>query len=105
MTFAEGSQLKEIGPYAFAGEHDDLRSVITNKLTEVQIPASVQIIGKEAFYKCENLRKVAFAEGSQLQKLGPGVFAGCDRLKIKNAPEIVRQEWPRASRAHGCGAL
>ena len=39
VTFAEGSQLREIGKYAF----------YETGLTEVRIPASVQSIGAYAF--------------------------------------------------------
>ena len=69
MTFA-GQQLKEIGRYAFS----------STNLTEVQIPASVQTIRKEAFSWCENLKKVTFAAGSQLRVLGDKVFNGCNKF-------------------------
>ena len=47
VTFANSSQLRKIGKEAFAGNYS-----ITNKLTEVHIPASVQTIGKESFRMC-----------------------------------------------------
>ena len=41
VTFAKDSQLKEIEKEAFAGGYDEREKTISNKLTEVQIPASV----------------------------------------------------------------
>ena len=45
VTFAEGSQLKEIGEWAF----------YNTGIAEVHIPASVQSIGESAFEYCESL--------------------------------------------------
>lgn len=39
------------------------------------IPASVQVIGDYAFYKCGNLNTVKFAEGSQTSTIGAYAFA------------------------------
>lgn len=45
------------------------------------IPASVQIIGDYAFYKCGNLNTVKFAEGSQTSAIGAYAFAYNDNLQ------------------------
>jgi len=45
------------------------------------IPASVQIIGDYAFYKCGNLNTVKFAEGSQTSTIGAYAFAYNDNLQ------------------------
>lgn len=43
----------------------------------VTIPASVREIGAEAFRGCKQLRRVEFAEGSQLRRIGDRCFQGC----------------------------
>ena len=73
MTFAEGSQLREIGERAFWN----------TVIAEVQIPASVQSIGKSAFYECENLQKVTFTEGSQLKEIGKDAFLWTSLTEIE----------------------
>ena len=40
----------------------------------MQIPASVQSIGKDAFSGCRSLQRVTFAEGSQLREIGNCAF-------------------------------
>lgn len=45
------------------------------------IPASVQVIGDYAFYKCGNLNTVKFAEGSQTSTIGAYAFAYNNNLQ------------------------
>ena len=56
---------------------------MSTSLTEVQIPASVQNIGRSAFYQCENLQRVAFAEGSQLREIKVGAFSCTGLTKVQ----------------------
>ena len=46
----------------------------------VQIPKSVKRIGKQAFKDCQNLEKVIFEEGSQLEIIGEEAFCNCNYL-------------------------
>ena len=58
----------------------------------VALPASITVIEREAFRGCKNLRRVAFAEGSRLEKLGSECFreAGVERVVIpKSVTEIL----------------
>ena len=64
MIFAEGAQLRKIEENAFR----------KSGLTEVQIPASVRIIGESTFYNCDNLSKVTFTENSQLREIESCAF-------------------------------
>ena len=64
VTFAENSQLKSIGWYAFYR---------CSNLTEITIPASVTNIGACAFQVC-GLTSVTFAEDSQLAYIGQAAF-------------------------------
>ena len=81
MTFAEGSQLREIGEWAF----------YETGLTEVHIPASVRTIGERAFEYCENLQRVTFAEGSQLREIGEWAFreTGIAEVQIPASVQII----------------
>ena len=45
-----------------------------SEIESVEIPASVKKIDKEVFYNCKHLGHVVFAEGSQLEKIGPRCF-------------------------------
>ena len=86
MTFAKGSQLREIGRGAFYGCKNIVLTLpegLTSigkelfkgsGIKEVHIPASVQSIGGYAFDECKNLQKVTFAEGSQLREIGEREF-------------------------------
>jgi hypothetical protein len=44
-------------------------------LKKVIIPSTVKSIGKNAFYSCEALTEVIFAEGSQLKSIGDSAFS------------------------------
>ena len=67
VTFEKGSQLKTIAGDSYDGAFSDCSS-----LTSIEIPASVETIGKEAFYKCSSLATVTFEKGSQLKIIGGG---------------------------------
>ena len=71
VTFAENSQLKNIGPYAFNS---------CKALTSIEIPASVSSLGESAFGQCSNLEKVVFLGASKLQALSYHAFFKCKAL-------------------------
>ena len=70
ITIAAGT--REIGASAFAGR-DDIVSVV--------IPSSVEVIGKNAFKGCVNLKEVIFEDGSLLSSLGDYAFQNCTSLE------------------------
>ena len=55
-----------IGEYAFRG----------TAITSITIPAGVTDIGEGAFYDCQSLGTVTFAEGSKLKSIGGYAFIG-----------------------------
>ncbi len=82
------------------------------KITELEIPATVKEIGRAAFYNCDSVLQLTFATGSRLETLhancfgnmtkidrveiisdvfrqfGNGPFRGCSRLKSIEFPNI-----------------
>ena len=71
-------------------------------IESVVIPASVREIEQLAFYQCRRLRRVTFADGSQLQKIGRYGFseAGIEDITIPSS--VVRLE---SSAFSCCGNL
>lgn len=92
VTFSEESSLKTINEYAFAGfrgvdEFDDWQE-ISNKLTSIAIPASVEVIGESAFEFNTELASVTFANNSSLTTLGSSAFMHCvvlDNIVLPNS--------------------
>ncbi len=55
-------------------------------MTEIELPASLKIIGKQAFLNCASLQKVTFKPGIQLQTVGANVFEKCVSLTSIDIP-------------------
>jgi hypothetical protein len=68
VTFEAGSGLREIGERAFAG------LLGPSRLKSIVVPASVGVIGKNAFQGCESLETVMFEAGSVLHEIGQVTF-------------------------------
>ena len=60
------------------------------KLTRIAIPASLTSIGNAAFYNCNALETVTFAENSQLTAIGDQAFRFCVRLTTIAIPASVK---------------
>ena len=78
LTFAEGSNVTELGTGAFKD---------CEKLPKVIIPASMKTVGDEAFANCgtyDDSFTVTIARGTNQLTFGNGVFSGCtiDTLSI-----------------------
>ena len=67
-TLTFGSNITSIGDYAFA----------YTRLTSLEIPDSVESIGKSAFEACETLYRVSMGTG--LKSIGDYAFISCDKL-------------------------
>ncbi|BDF05235.1 leucine-rich repeat protein [[Clostridium] hylemonae] len=89
----EGHAVYGIGPYAFSdgGEETDCvylspdaayvgerHRICTDEVEEIRLPGRVGEIGRYAFYRCRNLRKLTLTDS--LLDIGGGAFTGC-RLK------------------------
>ena len=88
VTFCENSELKSIGEYAFACDH---QVGISNKLTSIMLPDTVTSIETGAFYRCENLTNVVI--GKNVNSIGVHAFLGCGKLtnvtiKAINPPKL-----------------
>lgn len=78
-----GFPVTEIGPGAFSNDFYGA------KIQSVIIPANVQVIGKNAFKDCVNLKNVTFKENSQLETIDESAFEGT-ALTSLNLPESVK---------------
>lgn len=58
---------------------------------EIYFPKSLLSIGKEAFEHCLCLKKVEFADGCELKKIGIRAFFACEELIIANLPNGLRE--------------
>ena len=58
--------------------------LLCTKMSDVTIPASVEIIGRHAFSSCIGLESISFADDTHLTTIGEGAFAGCNNLKQKS---------------------
>jgi len=74
-----GKAVTEIGENAFSNPG----------ITSISIPASVKLIGRDAFAFCQNLTSVTFASGSQLDSIGGYAFAWCPSLASITIPASV----------------
>lgn len=83
VTFAEGSQLKSIGLAAFYGTEQ-----LYPKFKEIKIPDSVDTIGSEAFFYCQNLERITLP--SALQTLSSVTFYGCAALSEVTFPASLK---------------
>ena len=85
-TFANGT-----GTVVYAGTVTGLgtRALNDTKLTAIEIPASVEIIGSSAFYGCEELATITFAEGSKLTTIEGSAFWDCKKLTSIDLPETL----------------
>lgn len=61
-------------------------------ITEVQIPSTVRIIGKEAFSHCSKLYSVTFEEG--IREIHEAAFAHCTRIRELILPDSIRTLGP-----------
>ena len=59
----------------------------SEKLEKIEIPKSVEIIGREAFSGCKNLKECIFEEESNIKKIYEGAFKECTSLKEIEIPE------------------
>ena len=78
VTFAENSQLKNIGPYAFNS---------CKALTSIEIPASVSSLGESAFGQCAGLETIIFDGPSELKSLDYHAFYKCKNIQHIELPE------------------
>lgn len=90
----EGLPVGLIGDSAFENQ---------SLITSVTIPSSVVGIGAEAFYMCDRLETVIFAENSQLCVIDESAFSDCYSLTSIRIPATV--EYINDSAFYACNSL
>ena len=97
VTFEKGSQLKAFeNSSGWGGVFQSCTS-----LTTIEIPASVETIGYNAFWFCTSLQTVTFEKGSQLKTVDG--FQSCRSLTTIEIPASV--ETIKYSAFNGCTSL
>jgi hypothetical protein len=66
----------------------------SSALTEIHIPASVEVICERCFFACRLLRSVTFAPGCQLSRLEKSAFhlSGLTRIHIPASVEVISEQ-------------
>ena len=87
VTFEKGSKLKTIkNGSIWSGVFESCTS-----LTTIEIPASVETIGYDAFSGCSSLKTVTFEKGSKLKTVETNVFIYCTSLTSIEIPASVEE--------------
>lgn len=76
VTFREGSRLKKIGTFCFAG----------SGLEEIGLPKTLKTIAKDAFKECSNLRSIELPDN--LEEIGVGAFSQSGLESIMTPPSV-----------------
>ena len=80
VSFPEGTQVTEIVWGALMN---------CSKLERIEIPATVELLGQDAFSNCASLSSVTFAENSKLKTINQGCFGSCKLLTEVILPNSV----------------
>ena len=64
------------------------------QITEVFIPSSIKTIGNDAFYRCEKMTDIHFAENSVLESIGDYAFERCHALVSVTLPKSLKTLGP-----------
>ena len=84
---------------------NDAAFIVCQKITSVQIPATVREIGARAFSDCWKLESITFASGSGLTTVGDAAFTNCLSLSSITFPENAfpfgRRMFPGMCQPHG----
>ena len=118
----DGRTVKRMAPYAFSARKDhededvlvfsteedrmfrDTEQLLAGELVEsVNLPDTMEELGRYIFYGCRNLRKLGFSD--RLKNIGSGAFTGCRNLSYLSVrlldgnrscvPEILGDLWQR----------
>ena len=116
----DGRMVKRMAPYAFSARKDhededvlvfsteedrmfrDTEQLLAGELVEsVNLPDTMEELGRYIFYGCRNLRKLGFSD--RLKNIGSGAFTGCRNLSDLSVrlldgnrscvPEILGDLW------------
>lgn len=91
----EGVPIIAIAPYAFSNGEENPEDLVwkssedvfegekirlkTTAVTEIHLPKGIREVGRYAFYRCNNLRKLVLS--NQILEIGGGALNGCRSLR------------------------
>lgn len=70
------------------------------KLKEVTIPANIQVIGKNAFAGCKNLKTIKFL-GKDIKKIGKKAWKGVSKKATIQVPKKVKKKYKKLLKKAG----
>lgn len=89
--YINGFKVVAIGDYAFANN-----AYGQENLTTIEIPKSVRVIGKNAFYNSDQITNITFIENSELTEIHEGAFSLLPNLSNFKIPSNVQYIGERA---------
>lgn len=93
----DGQSIDEIGPYAFAEGVDggdsvwfseeseyvpERHRICTEEVIEIRLPGKITNVGRYAFYRCRNLKRLILTDS--LSDIGGGALTGCHPAEVVN---------------------
>ena len=88
LIIPEGTRMIYGGKYYY-NNPDALYIDWMESLTGITFPGTLEIIGEESFYNCNNLASVSIPES--VTKIGNAAFSHCSALKSINLPESLTE--------------
>jgi len=86
---------KNIKKIVFADGVTEIRDFNDNyMLTNISVPDTVRVIGKDAFRNCYNLKEVILPDG--VEEIQEGAFVGCRSIQKITLPSSIRKINPSA---------
>lgn len=92
VTFEDNSKLEELQGYVeYIDKYDEpgsfpgpvIGAFAYTKLSSIELPVGLKIIGDGVFAGCASLKNVNFGENNQLTSIGKKAFANCNLSSIK----------------------
>lgn len=93
----DGIPVTAIAPYAFSHSELDVKDevwksetagflkeshrIVAEEVTQIRLPEEMTDIGRYAFYRCRNLKKMIFSDG--ILEIGGGAFNGCQLSELE----------------------
>ena len=82
--------LEKLGECTSDGKDYNKGVFCYTRIKRITLPSTLRVLGDGAFYGCNRLKRVTFAEGSQLEQIGPHCFSST-AIEEFQAPPSLRE--------------